>query len=981
MPLPGGLWWLLCCRRGFTLLHRDYGDGELSGDGEEDEDEETFELRSPSPAGGGRVSPWGFRAWSQVPLTIKPSRGIPLQTSQMPRAWQTGDVGEVSVWEPKPLGLQGAAALLWMCLRASRRTLGAVHLLGALRQGRRHAWPDLALPLPSLPGSRPIPSPSASASAEECGEAGWAARTPGSPALPIRERWSQMRELLLRGPGRGGEGILGLGSAVGTPRRGSWGPWLFEDPSSLPCHSGQNSWSSLGPLDITLSQPGRSGPISDRLQSWEETWSLIPEKGLPEDDPDVVVKGWLYREPRGVGARPWLPPRRAWFVLTRDSLDQFSSSGKGARRLGSLVLTSLCSVTGPERRPKETGLWSVTVSGRKHSVRLCTPRQAEAERWGVALREVIASKAPLETPTQLLLRDIQESCGDPEAVALIYRRNPILRHTTGALYAPLLPLPYGVSAPGPGYAPLREEAVRLFLALQALEGVRRPWPLMQGVLQTCRDLPALQDELFLQLAKQTSGPAGPPGLLATQDPAALRYWQLLTCMSCTFRPGGAVRGHLLGHLERTEQALPDSELAEYARFIRKALGRTRGRDLVPSLAEISALSRRQELLCTVHCPGAGACPVAIDSHTTVGEVARELVGRLGLARSRNTFALYEQRGVQERALAGGTLVADVLTSLAVQEAGLEDSPDSGWRLCLRLHGPLHPEGLSPDGHELPFLFEQAHALLLRGRPPPPDDTLRALAALRLQSLHRDFSPRVPLPSLDRLLPPPAPPREDAPRPAPRPHPSAALLAGALWSPGLAKRRAESGRRGRTGRTAGSTAREGGGGAGTAAAVLGGWKRLRGMGRAEAMAAYLALAAQCPGFGAARYDVLELSTEPGGGTPQKLCLGLGAKAMSLSRPGETEPIHSVSYGHVAACQLMDPHTLALRVGESQLLLRSPQVEEIMQLVNAYLANPSPERPCSSPSPPCQDLPDISPPSQHPGLDETQGQSGCLGQLQD
>lgn len=49
----------------------------------------------------------------------------------------------------------------------------------------------------------------------------------------------------------------------------------------------------------------------------------------------------------------------------------------------------------------------MTVSGRKHSVRLCSPRQAEAERWGVVLREVIASKAPLETPTQLLLRDIQ----------------------------------------------------------------------------------------------------------------------------------------------------------------------------------------------------------------------------------------------------------------------------------------------------------------------------------------------------------------------------------------------------------------------------------------------------------------------------------------------------------------------------------------------------------------------------------------------
>lgn len=317
---------------------------------------------------------------------------------------------------------------------------------------------------------------------------------------------------------------------------------------------------------------------------------------------------------------------------------------------------------------------------------------------------------------------------------------------------------------------------------------------------------------------------------------------------------------------------------------------------------------------------------------------------------------------------------------------------------------------------------QAHALLLRGRPPPPDDTLRALAALRLQSLHQDFSPRGPLPRLDRLLPPPTPPREQSLRPTPRPQPSAALLAGALWSPGLAKRRAERARGGCTGCSTGSTAQVGGGGASRTTAVLGSWKRLRGMGQAEAMAAYLALAAQCPGFGAARYDVLELSTvrgrrekgtlvvqaptplpqrhrpsfphqghfipaahlkpldspiwartsrcswplhtcavnqgsrvkeaprsqpspptrnedteappsaltppislqEPGGGAPQKLCLGLGAKAMSLSRPGETEPIHSVSYGHVAACQLIGPHTLALRVGDSQLLLQSPQV---------------------------------------------------------
>lgn len=38
-------------------------------------------------------------------------------------------------------------------------------------------------------------------------------------------------------------------------------------------------------------QPCPAFHLWPRLQSWEETWSLIPDKGLPEDDPDVVVKG------------------------------------------------------------------------------------------------------------------------------------------------------------------------------------------------------------------------------------------------------------------------------------------------------------------------------------------------------------------------------------------------------------------------------------------------------------------------------------------------------------------------------------------------------------------------------------------------------------------------------------------------------------------------------------------------------------------
>lgn len=59
---------------------------------------------------------------------------------------------------------------------------------------------------------------------------------------------------------------------------------------------------------------------------------------------------------RGGVKTPWIRPRKYWFVLTPDSLDYYSSNEKGARRLGSLVLTSLCSVLWPDKQTyKETG--------------------------------------------------------------------------------------------------------------------------------------------------------------------------------------------------------------------------------------------------------------------------------------------------------------------------------------------------------------------------------------------------------------------------------------------------------------------------------------------------------------------------------------------------------------------------------------------------------------------------------------------------
>lgn len=109
--------------------------------------------------------------------------------------------------------------------------------------------------------------------------------------------------------------------------------------------------------------------------------------------------------------------------------------------------------------------------------------------------------------------------------------------------SPLFFLPYPDHS-GKGYGSVREEAVKLFNCLQQLESARDPVPIIQGVLQTCLDLRPLRDEVYCQLVKQTSYTPAP------YTAAHLRYWQLLTCMSCTFLPGPNVLKYLRFHLKR-----------------------------------------------------------------------------------------------------------------------------------------------------------------------------------------------------------------------------------------------------------------------------------------------------------------------------------------------------------------------------------------------------------------------------------------------
>ena len=54
-----------------------------------------------------------------------------------------------------------------------------------------------------------------------------------------------------------------------------------------------------------------------------------------------------------------------------------------------------------------SGYWSITVYGRKHCYRLYTKHFNEAVHWACAVQKVIDTKAPVETPTQLLIRDTE----------------------------------------------------------------------------------------------------------------------------------------------------------------------------------------------------------------------------------------------------------------------------------------------------------------------------------------------------------------------------------------------------------------------------------------------------------------------------------------------------------------------------------------------------------------------------------------------
>uniref|UniRef100_A0AAR2IY67 Myosin X n=1 Tax=Pygocentrus nattereri TaxID=42514 RepID=A0AAR2IY67_PYGNA len=647
---------------------------------------------------------------------------------------------------------------------------------------------------------------------------------------------------------------------------------------------------------------------------------------------EFIIRGWLHKEMKG-SSRSNLRLKKRWFLLTHNSLDYYKSSERNALKLGSLLLNSLCSVLPPDERIyKETGYWCVTVFGRKHSYRLYSKLQSEVSRWANAVQNVIDTKPPTDTHTQQLIQDIMENWLNSEVVDQIYKRNPILRYTHHPLHTPLLPLPYGDvhhNEKGRNYSTLQAEALKLFSTLQQLEGVADPVPIIQGLLQTGHDLRPLRDELYCQLIKQTTRPPQPGG------PTHMSGWRIIACMCCTFSPSSrSILKYLKFHLKRMRELYPGTEMDRYAAFSQDALRHVRGRECVPSRAELRAILSRQEMTSTVYCHGGGSCKITISSHTTAGEVVDKLLKGLAMEDSRNMFALFEHNSKTDKAIESRSIVADVLAKFEKLAEGGEEQ-GGGWKFYFKLFCFTDTENIPVDSVEFAFMFEQAHEAVITGQYPAPEETLQFLAALRLQYLLGDYTTQNALPDLEQVFPMA---RLQARVQRFTPSNTSATATGEKKRGSFLEgtlRRSFRGSLGRQRQGELSAAVEAWlqeEKAGLKSCLVEKWKKLQGMSQDHAMIKYMNLVREWQGYGSTLFSVECVD----GVYPTELWLGVSRKGVCVYKRGEAWPLEIFSYEAILSFGAPQPNIYKISVEGRDLLFQTCQVMDIAKLMKAYIS---------------------------------------------
>ena len=76
----------------------------------------------------------------------------------------------------------------------------------------------------------------------------------------------------------------------------------------------------------------------------------------------------------------------------------------------------------------------------------------------------------------------------------------------------------------------------------------------------------------------------------------------------------------------------------------------------------------------------------------------------------------------------------------------------------------------------------------------------------------------------------------------------------------------------------------------------------------------------------------------GAGPQRLWLGIGAKAVSLYKPGEPEPLDSFCYSRISSFGASDSSTFRLSVEDQELLFETSQVKGIRSCVRLSVRHP-------------------------------------------
>ncbi|XP_071802894.1 unconventional myosin-X-like isoform X2 [Asterias amurensis] len=610
-----------------------------------------------------------------------------------------------------------------------------------------------------------------------------------------------------------------------------------------------------------------------------------------------------------------------------------AQSNSMRRRSNSLVSTLMRSSKRLSRLDRE-GYWKFVVHGRNCSFNLYTVSYDDAWQWTYAIQDVIDSKPLLETPFQILIREIKESAmnGDLTSIERIFKLNPILRNTPHVLKSPLLPLPYGLivsSSQEKGYTTLNDEAVKIFNSLLGSENLPDPMPVIQGILQTCHDLKPLRDEVYCQIIKQTTGVPDPDSL------NNLRNWQILACLCCSFLPSRNILRYTRFHMKRQMELFPETQTARYAEFAIDALKRTRSRDFAPSRAEVIAILGRREMSATVFCHGDGSCQININSATTAGQVVHTLVKGMGLDKCHNRFALYERSGHVEKAIEDRTVIADIIAKFERYKArGLSDR-GKPWQLFFKLFCYLDTKNVEKGSIEYSFLYEEACEDVIRGFFPTSAEKLIQLAALRTQFVRGDYVQNDWIRELSEVYPVDrlkSQPKKDDNDFAgfPMKQRKDNFISGTLKGLGdktlkkLQKSASDDSILDSVFADEISA---------TTTRIVDKWKTLKGISADSAQEAYMNIIQQWKSYGARLFEVE--STD--GRFPANLWLAVGASMVAVHKQGEPNPIEEITYERILSfgAPIPNEYKIVVEGRRHELSFETNQVFEIAKLMKAYI----------------------------------------------